>query len=178
VVNLSVTDRVCTIATFRFIEVRLMELLARWTPTTPEMEAKIVFGRHIWLHAQHADILGKRTFELRRPEHYTLRAANEYVQLLDDVAAVRTTDERISAFYDGILPGLHRRYADYVGITDSILDEPSIVLVERIMSDLVKERAEAAALRAEIGLNAASAERFASMDASIANVVAGEERAS
>jgi hypothetical protein len=178
VVNLTVSDRVCTIATFRFVEVRLMELLARWTPTTPEMEAKVLFGRHIWLHAQHADILGKRTFELRRPEHYTLRAAQEYVQLLDDVAAVRATDERISAFYDGILPGLHRRYSEYVAITDSVLDEPTVVLVERILGDLVRERAEAAALRAEIGLPSSPADRFVNMDAAIGNVVAGEERAS
>ena len=45
---LSVPDRAAAIATFRFIEVKLMELVATWTPSTPEMEAKVMFGRHIW----------------------------------------------------------------------------------------------------------------------------------
>ena len=58
----SVTERCRAIATFRHISVRLMEALARWTPTTPEMEAKVMFGRHIWIFAQHAD----RLEQLRR----------------------------------------------------------------------------------------------------------------
>lgn len=60
------------LGTFRWLEVFLMETLARWVPTTPEMEVKILMGRHIWDAAQHADALGKRTFELRAPLHYTL----------------------------------------------------------------------------------------------------------
>ena len=64
---LNVTERGAHVATFRWIEVRLMETLAHWVPTTPEMEAKLLFGAHIWDAAQHADILGKRTQELRLP---------------------------------------------------------------------------------------------------------------
>ena len=40
--------------------VALMEIAAAWTPTTPEMEVKVLLGRHIWDFAQHADALGKR----------------------------------------------------------------------------------------------------------------------
>ena len=48
-------------ATWRFIAVHLMELLARWVPSAPELEAKALFGRHIWDMAQLADQLGHRT---------------------------------------------------------------------------------------------------------------------
>jgi hypothetical protein len=41
-------DRADTIATFRWVSVHLMEMLARWVPSTPELEVKILFGRHIW----------------------------------------------------------------------------------------------------------------------------------
>ena len=58
--NLTVQQRGDNVATFRWIEVRLMETLAAWVPTTPEMEVKLVFGAHIWDTAQHADMLGKR----------------------------------------------------------------------------------------------------------------------
>src|SRR5207253_9960544 len=91
---LSVPDRAAAIATFRFIEVKLMELVATWTPSTPEMEAKVMFGRHIWDFAQHADILGKRTFELRLPEQHSRPAAERHVALLHVALAVSGTSER------------------------------------------------------------------------------------
>ena len=65
--SLSVQDRAEYVATFRFIQVFLMETLARWVPQTPEMEVKVLFGRHIWDLAQQADGLGKRGYELRAP---------------------------------------------------------------------------------------------------------------
>ena len=46
--TLSVRERGETIATLRHIHVRAMEILAGWTPTTPEMEVKLMFGGHIW----------------------------------------------------------------------------------------------------------------------------------
>ena len=69
--TLTVRERADTIGTLRFISVFAMETLARWVPTTPDLEAKIIFGRHIWEFAQHADALGKRTHELRAALHYS-----------------------------------------------------------------------------------------------------------
>ena len=141
--SLRVNDRAKMIATFRYIEVRLMEITAAWTPTTPEMEVKVMFGRHIWDFAQHADALGKRTFELRQPEHYTLPPAAEYKSWLEDVFAERTTAGRLAALYEGILPGLETRYRDYLAAVDRLLDEPSVVIIERILRDLARMREDA-----------------------------------
>ena len=150
--NLTVNDRSRTVATFRFIEVKLMELVAAWTPITPEMEAKVMFGRHIWDFAQHADALGKRTFELRQKEHYTLPADSAYVALLNRVASLQGTTERISALYDAVLPGLVHRYETYISETDPILDEPTVVIMQRIVSDLRRQSARARALLQELGM--------------------------
>ena len=152
----SVAERARRIATFRFVEVRLMETAAAWTPTTPEMEAKVLLGRHIWDFAQHADALGKRTFELRHPAQHSLRPAEAYVQLLDEVREVADTAERLAALYDVIVPGLGRRYAAYVNEVDPIIDAPSIVVIERILGDLERQRAEADALRRDLGLKRAA----------------------
>ena len=46
----------------------MMETTARWTPITPEMEAKVMMGRHIWEFAQMADALGKRTLGKVAPQ--------------------------------------------------------------------------------------------------------------
>src|SRR5436190_7936878 len=170
--KLSVTDRAAAIATFRFIEVKLMELTAGWTPSTAEMEVKVMFGKHIWDFAQHADILGKRTFELRLPEQHSKRAAEPYVALLQSALAVKGTSERLATMYDAILPGLERRYRDYITATDPILDDPSIVLIERIIRDYQRQRSEADALRSNLKIQKASAQTFIAGDRAIASVVA------
>ena len=41
----SVSERGRSVATFRYISVWMMETAARWTPITPEMEAKVMMGR-------------------------------------------------------------------------------------------------------------------------------------
>jgi hypothetical protein len=152
--KLNVNQRVQKIATFRFIEVRLMEIAAAWTPTSAEMEMKVMLGRHIWDFAQHADALGKRTFEMRRPEQFSQRPVEAYVRLLEDTARVEGTGERLAALYDGLLPALAQRYQGYLDATDGLLDAPSSVIIERILGDLRRQRQEAEALRRELGLSA------------------------
>jgi hypothetical protein len=168
----TVAERCDTIATFRHISVKLMEMTARWTPITPEMEAKVMLGRHIWDYAQMADWLGKRTFELRQPEHYTLKPVATYDQLLDDAANAETTGERITALYDGVLPGLIERYRNYLAASDPILDEPSFVIIERIVRELERQRKEAAELRREINLDAGSAAALVARDKAIPSILA------
>jgi len=149
---MNVAERGRRIATFRFIEVRLMEIAAAWTPMTPEMEVKVLLGRHIWDFAQHADALGKRCFELRLPLQHSLAPAPPYARLLEELARVEQTSERLAALYDGLLPGLDRRYARYASQVDPILDAPSLIIVERIRQDLARQRAEADQLRRELAL--------------------------
>jgi hypothetical protein len=168
----TVSERCRNIATFRHISVHLMEIVARWTPTTPEMEAKVMFGRHVWDFAQMADWLGKRTFELRQPEHYTLRPVEAYDALLTEAAQAESTSERIATLYDGVLPGLIARYRDYLAATDPILDEPSVVIIERIVRELERQRVEAAALQRELKLGAGAAPAIAARERAIDNIVA------
>jgi hypothetical protein len=168
--TMTVNDRARAVGTFRFIEVKLMELVAAWTPITPEMEAKVMFGRHIWDFAQHADSLGKRTFELRQKEHYTLPADPAYVALLNRVAQMHGTVERISALYDTVLPGLVRRYESYVSGTDPILDEPTVVIMERIVADLKRQSAQARALLRELGMAPVTQEPLALEESRLAHL--------
>jgi hypothetical protein len=138
------------LATFRWLEVFLMETLARWVPTTPEMEVKVLMGRHIWDAAQHADALGKRAFELRAPLHYTLTPLPLHLTIMNELAAVEDTTGRIQAVYDVILPGLTARYQQYLQNSDSLLDEPSFRVIEGILSDYARMRKESEEVRAEL----------------------------
>src|SRR5262245_31925190 len=107
---MTVREKAQQLATFRWLEVFLMETLARWVPTTTEMEVKVLFGRHIWDAAQHADALGRRTFELRAQLHYTVAPQPQYQELMKELAGLTTTAERIHVFYDAVLPRLAVRY--------------------------------------------------------------------
>lgn len=169
---LSVSDRASAIATFRFVEVRLMEIIAAWTPTTPEMEVKVMFGRHIYDFAQHADQLGKRTFELRLPERSSRKPDPLYGDLLERVAKLRTTSERLGTFYGGVLAELDRRYGEYVAATDPILDEPSAVIIDRIRRDLKRQRADADAVRTLMSIPMFQPEAHLQKERMIAHIVA------
>jgi len=147
---LTVKQRAETIATFRFIEIHLMETLARWTPSTPEMEAKILFGRHVWETAQHADILGKRTYELRAAMHFTQKPNDAYLDILARLASVDGGANRLHAFYDVMLPALAKRYENYIAMTDTLLDAPSVKVIRRILGDMNVMREEADALRRDV----------------------------
>lgn len=170
--SMTVNERARTVATFRYIEVRIMEIVAAWTPTTPEMEVKVLFGRHIWDFAQHADALGKRTFELRQPMHYTVPPDQAYADLLQNVASLRGTGERLGALYDVLLPGLIRRYEAYVAKTDPILDEPTVVIMERILQMIRRQIRERQQMLIAVGPFTADVAPLSRQETSIDQFVA------
>jgi hypothetical protein len=134
---------------FRFTCVFLMETLAKWIPTTPELEAKVLFGRHVWVLAQHADQLGRRTGELRAPQQYSHPPAEGYMRLLETLASTAGTAERVAAFYDAFLPDLERRYREHMAAVDHIDDEPSVRIIEHVLFDLARLHRERDAFAAE-----------------------------
>ena len=148
--SLNVKERGDCVATFRWIEVRLMEMLAAWVPTTPEMEVKLVFGAHIWDVAQHADSLGKRTHELRLPLQHSIEPPEDYVAFLGELGATPETSKRIAGFYDCVIPGLDRKFRDYLERVDHLMDAPTVRILERILSDAARMVEESRALREEV----------------------------
>ena len=174
----SVQQRAECVGTFRWVEVQLMEMLAGWIPTTPEMEVKILFGRHVWDCAQHADVLGKRAFELRAPLHFTLPAAEPYRQFLGDIGGLCATIDRLSGFYDTICPGMVERYRAYLDNTDSLMDEPTVRALEVILRDYERMAEERTRLAGEsVGLaSAAALPEWTTRHRGLGNIVAhGEE---
>jgi len=148
--GLSVSDRGKAVATFRYVHVELMETLAQWTPTSPEMEVKLMLGEHIWDAAQNADALGKRTRELRLPLQHSLKPVDAYVHLLEELRQERDTSRRLSGFYDALLPGLDARYHAYLEQTDALLDGPTVRILEQVRNTSARMVQQSRALRAEL----------------------------
>jgi hypothetical protein len=171
--TLSVAERGRRIATFRFVSVRLMETAAAWTPTTPEMEVKVLLGRHIWDFAQHADALGRRTLELRLPVQHSLPPDERYLALLQELVGLSATAERLAGLYDVVLPGLDRRLAEYAAQADAIVDEPSLLIVERIRRDLDRQRVDAGRLREDLGLPSPPLQPLRARESAVPDLLAG-----
>lgn len=145
----TVRERADCVATFRFASVFMMETLARWVPTTPELEVKILMGRHIWEFAQHADHFGRRTHELRAALHFTREPVAAYARALQQLADVASTGDRVDGFYDVALPDLARRLRWYLAETDPMVDEPSVRILERVLTDYDRMRQERDQMQAE-----------------------------
>jgi len=153
VTGLSVRARGDWVATLRHVSVHLMETMARWVPTSPEYEAKTLFGRHLWDLAQHADALGHRTAELRLGLHASRAPIAEYLTVLQDIGRREASPERISGMYDSALVDLRRRYEKYLTSVDPLLDEPTVRIAERAVADLerlLRERDEVVAARRDL----------------------------
>jgi hypothetical protein len=133
---LSVKERGQFVATMRHINVWLMETIAGWVPSTPEMEVKLQFGEHLWDAAQHADALGKRTSELRMPLQHSVPPAEDYIDFLDTVSGIEPTQQRLAAIYDVVLPGLSKHYRRFLEKTDSLADAPTLRILERHLTDI------------------------------------------
>lgn len=147
---LTVKERGQFVATMRYVQVWLMETLAAWVPTTPEMEVKLLFGEHIWDAAQHADALGKRTFELRFPLQHSLQPVGAYAGFLVELAGTGPTPQRLAAVYDVLLPASAARYRRYLDQTDALSDAPTLRILERDLADTARMIESARALREEL----------------------------
>jgi hypothetical protein len=141
-IKLNVKQRANTIGTLRFVSVFLMETLARWIPTTPEMEVKMLLSRQVWRMAQQADRLGRRGRELRAPLHYSRPPQQDFLAALKQLAAVSDTIDRIDAFHDVALPALAAAYKSYLAETDHLTDEPTVMICNQALGEIETMRRE------------------------------------
>lgn len=113
--------------------VRISNLLAMWTITTPEGELKSVFARHLYWTVQASERLRARLAELAvdvNPRTVLLETAS------DDLLACEralTTRDKVRSLYDVAMPNLVASMTDHLNRTGSLADEPTI----RILSELI-----------------------------------------
>ena len=84
-----------------------------------------------------ADALGKRTHELRLPLQHSLAPAASVRQSLARLSSRRPgrAPQRIACLYDVLLPGLAARYAATSQRTDTLMDAPSVRIIDGILAD-------------------------------------------
>jgi Protein of unknown function (DUF455) len=128
----SVIENSERLANYRYLEEQLMEMIAGWSQTTPQLALKAAFGYHVFDHAQAAQLLGDRLQQLRsgsgrgRPATDELAHLCEYVWNLEDVV------ERLVAVYAVLEPHLVSTFVYHADATDPLTDTPTVRLLRQL----------------------------------------------
>src|SRR5829696_9530718 len=128
----TVKENAQRLANYRYLEVQLMELLAGWSHTTPQLAFKATFGYHVYDHAQAADLLGERLEQLRSGRYREEPATDEFARLCEYIWNLEATIDRLVAVYRVLAPHLVTTYVYHADATDPLADAPTVRLLRQL----------------------------------------------
>lgn len=128
----SVKENAQRLANYRYLEVQLMEMIGGWSHTTPQLAFKATFGYHVYDHAQAADLLGERLYQLRSGRDREEPATDEFARLCEDVWNLDATIDRLVAVYRVLEPHLVSTYVYHADATDPLTDTPTVRLLRQL----------------------------------------------
>jgi hypothetical protein len=140
----TVEETAIRVGHYKWIEMRIFELMGGWVATVPELDVKLRLGTHCYHHAFHAELWHKRLPELREmnPERLT-KAPNEgieaFVTALGDPYAPGETIEKLVGLYRVVLPHLVAAYTYHLNNTSQITDAPTIRSLNFCLQDDMTE---------------------------------------
>lgn len=143
--HFSVEASAALVRHYRYVEERMMRILGGWIALTPELPAKLLFGRHVWDCAQHADQWGRRLPELRAAAQQSEPANAGVVRFMDMLERRERhheTTERLTGIYRVLKPHLIAVYQDHLGRANPVYEPPTRRILERCLEE---ERRHAAA---------------------------------
>ncbi|HEU4369997.1 MAG TPA: hypothetical protein VFV05_17370 [Methylomirabilota bacterium] len=115
-----------------------MRVLGGWIALTPELPAKLLFGRHVWDCAQHADLWGRRLPELRAPAQQSEPAGPAVVawlDLMETAEAPGQTVERVTAIYRVLKPHLATVYERHLAVANPVYEPPTRRILTRAIDE-------------------------------------------
>jgi hypothetical protein len=128
------------VGNYKWIEMRLFEALGGWVATVPELDVKLVLGRHCYHHAWHAELWNKRLPELREmnTERLTEPPNDAMVTFTDAVRepeAPELTIEKLVGVYRVLIPRKIAAYTFHLNATSRITDAPTMRSLNFILQD-------------------------------------------
>jgi len=155
------------VGNYKWIEMRLFEALGGWVATVPELDVKLVLGRHCYHHAWHAELWNKRLPELRemKTDRLTQPPNEEMVRFVDalrEPEAPGLTIEKLVGVYRVLLPRKIAAYTFHRNATSRITDAPTIRSLNFILMDEMDDWREGEMLLQSLIETPEEAERAAS----------------
>ena len=127
-----------TVRHYRYAVERMMRILGGWMALTPELSVKLLFGRHVWDNAQHADLWGKRLPELRAAAQVSEPANARLVAFMDALEAAEApaqTIERVVGVYRVLKPQLLAAYEAHLTSANAVYEPPTCRILARSIED-------------------------------------------
>jgi len=128
------------VGNYKWIEMRLFEVLGGWVATVPELDVKIRLGAHCYKHAWHAELWNKRLPELREmnTERLTLPANDTVVAFIDAMCEPESPDqtiEKLVGVYRVLIPHKIAAYTYHLNGTSTVTDAPTIRSLNFVLGD-------------------------------------------
>ena len=125
---------------YKWIEMRLFEVLGGWVATVPELDVKLRLGTHCYHHSWHAELWHKRLPELREmnPERLTAPPNDELVAFVDALTepeAPELTIEKLVGVYRVLIPHKIAAYTFHRNNTSTITDAPTVRSLDFALGD-------------------------------------------
>ncbi len=136
--HFSVEESAKRIRHYRYAEERMMRVMGGWIALTPELGAKLLFGRHVWDCAQHADLWGKRLPELRAPAQVSEPPNDAFVRFMDLVESPEgfgQTPQRLAGIYGVLKPHLLAPYEHHLAHANQVYEPPTRRILQRVIED-------------------------------------------
>lgn len=115
-----------------------MRTLGGWIALTPELPVKLLFGRHVWDCAQHADLWGRRLPELRSPAHQGQPPSEGFAGLVDRIDRLQARHEsieRVVAVYRVLKPHLIAAYESHLAGANPVYEPPTRRILVRCVDE-------------------------------------------
>ena len=115
-----------------------MRIVGGWIALTPELPIKLLFGRHVWDCAQHADLWGRRLPELRSPAHQGQPPSEGFARLVDRIDRLQARHEsveRVVALYRVLKPHLIAAYESHLEGANPIYEPPTRRILMRCLDE-------------------------------------------
>jgi hypothetical protein len=132
------------VGNYKWIEMRLFEVLGGWVATVPEIDVKLRLGTHCYHHAWHSELWHKRLPELREmdPDKLTVPPNDgvvAFVDALTEPEAAELTIEKLVGVYRVLLPHKIAAYTYHRNNTSRITDAPTIRSLDFILQDELED---------------------------------------
>ena len=128
------------VGNYRWAEIKLFEVLGGWVATVPELDVKMVLGRHCYHHAWHAELWTKRLPELREMnvDRMTVPANPAFEKFMDAIREPEAPDqtiEKLVGVYRVLIPRTIAAYTYHRNGTSEITDSPTIRSLNHALQD-------------------------------------------
>lgn len=142
-VPLTLGETARRIGHYRWIEMRLFEILGGWVGTVPELEVKLRLGEHCFHHSWHSELWSDRLPDLGEltPRRLTVPPNDtllEFCEVLGGPGADQTI-ERLVGVYRVLIPHKIAAYTHHLRSSSPATDAPTIRSLRLVLQDEISD---------------------------------------